>query len=93
MTVTNKRNVVYQAGELQVTGADVVLPTKLKLLADAGWSISDAWRQKDGGFRLLLLRPLSEVSKERNLNSSLHKNTARCPDYCDCVSIAKDVNA
>lgn len=50
-----------EAGELIVGKNDAIIPSKLKLLSDTGWSIQDAWREAGGGFRLLLTR---EVEKD-----------------------------
>lgn len=52
----NKVKAKIEAGELHVSKDDAIIPSKLRLLADLGWSIQDVWRVKDGGFNLLLTR-------------------------------------
>jgi hypothetical protein len=59
--VIEKVKAKTQAGELIVKKGDAIIPSKLNLLAAAGWSIQDAWREAGGGFRLLLTR---EVEKD-----------------------------
>lgn len=55
MNTIMKKNASIEAGEMVVPKDDAVSPSKLKLLADCGWSIQDVWR--DGkGFTLLLTR-------------------------------------
>ena len=54
LTIYNKK-VSVEAGELIVSRGDAIIPSKLRLLAEAGWSIQDVWKDNDG-FRLLLTR-------------------------------------
>lgn len=56
-----KSKVKIQAGELIIPKGDAIIPSKLKLLAETGWSIQDAWKEAGGGFRVLLTR---EVEKD-----------------------------
>lgn len=56
VTVINKSKVTVEAGELIIPKGDAIIPSKLKLLAECGWTIQDVWKQDDGGFSLLLTR-------------------------------------
>lgn len=55
VTITNKQKVVVEAGELKVPKNDAVIPTKLRLLGEAGWSVVDVIKEDDG-FSLLMVR-------------------------------------
>ena len=64
MITINKAKATVEAGELIVKGGDAIIPSKLRILADAGWTIQDVWKN-EGGFSLLLTRNVSayEVDK------------------------------
>ena len=53
--VINKTKATVEAGELRIPKGDAIIPSKLKLLAETGWSVQDVWKDKDG-FTLLLTR-------------------------------------
>lgn len=52
----NKTKATVEAGELTVPKGDAIIPSKLRLLAECGWSVQDVWKDNDGSFRLLLTR-------------------------------------
>lgn len=58
----NKKPVKVEAGELIVPEGDLVIPSKLRLLAESGWSIVDVCKEGKE-FRLLLIRNV-EVDNE-----------------------------
>lgn len=62
--VINKTKATVEAGELTVPKGDAIIPSKLRLLAECGWSVQDVWKDSDGGFRLLLTRNVTADDRE-----------------------------
>ena len=60
VVISNKQKAVVEAGELVIEKNDCIIPSKLRLLASAGWSIVDVCKDKNGGFSLLLTRKTDE---------------------------------
>lgn len=81
--VQNRQEVTIEAGEVHVKKNDVIVPSKLKMMANAGWSIHDAIDVEDG-FILLLTRNVGPAPGSVNLG--VHEGTSRCPDYCNCLT-------
>lgn len=52
----NKTKATIEAGELHVPKGDAIIPGKLRLLADLGWTVQDVWKVPGEGFTLLLTR-------------------------------------
>lgn len=85
MVVVTEKPVQIQGGTLRVGKGDLVIPSKLRLLADSGWAITDVVKTKDG-FELLLRRPLPEVVIDYEpVSPPTHIGGPRCPMYCNCL--------
>ena len=93
VTIINQHAIPFEAGEIYVSKDDQVGPAKLKLLGTAGWSLNSAWKNPDGGFQMLLTRPLDSTRAimPKPLQSlrtpPVHANGPRCPQYCSCFSM------
>jgi hypothetical protein len=88
VVVMEKSPIRMQAASMKVRKNDVVMPSKLRMLADAGWSIRNTVKTRDG-FELLLTRPLAteaEATWYEPSTPSVHLGGARCPYYCNCLN-------
>lgn len=88
-----------QAGELIVPRNELLTPSRLKALSNAGWSVVSSRPVKAGGFALLLQREMSDLDMPNDEDveddeepprhtNVVHKGGIRCPHYCNCVSEA-----
>lgn len=88
--VINKQKMVMEAGEIRVAPGDSLIPTKLRLLGTAGWTVVDAWKLDGGGFNLLLTRSVDSEDNTQDEQAELvvrgHHGTPRCPNYCSCLT-------
>lgn len=88
--VIHPLKVIVEAGELRVAKDDAIIPTKMRLLGAAGWSVVGAGSLPDGGFSLLLLRSVAPDGREQQdreaEQSVLHADGPRCPQYCGCAT-------